>query len=111
MVTATKTKVCPKCGEERKAQGFNLHHKYCKGREGTPDMPLTKQEELQRALSDIIGSYEKARVLLRFLDAQGAVLKVDGKMPQFQSRLTDEANWELLKKDGWTKTERLIEEG
>ncbi len=49
-----------------------------------------------------------ATEVLVYLDSQGIVRKVDGGFPQFQSRFTERANAELMVKQGWSKTERLI---
>ena len=46
--------------------------------------------------------------LLAYLDSQGVVRKVDGGFPLFQERLTERANAELMVKQGWSKTERLV---
>lgn len=46
--------------------------------------------------------------ILNFLDSQGIVRKIEGGYPAMQSRLTERANMELLTKQGWSKTERLI---
>ena len=75
-------------------------------------------DKLEQGIADIIKKaldvkYLKREVvleLLRFLDSQGIVRKVDGAMPQLQSRLTERANMELMLKQGWVKTERLIDE-
>ena len=48
--------------------------------------------------------------VLVYLDSQNVVRKVDGGFPQFQSRLTERANAELLAKQGWNKTERFTDE-
>ncbi len=50
-----------------------------------------------------------ATEVLAYLNSQGIVRKVDGGFPLFQSRLTERANAELMVKQGWSKTERLIE--
>lgn len=33
------TKTCPKCGKQFKSQGFDIHVRYCKGKETKPEQP------------------------------------------------------------------------
>ncbi len=75
-------------------------------------------DELQAGITEIIKErldvkYLKGGVVLEilaFLDSKDVVKKVPGAMPGLQSRLTDKANADLLLKQGWSKTERLIKE-
>ena len=116
---------CPECG--KKVKRLKAHQNYCGKVE--PKVP-TRQEEIR----EVIDKYtddgclypEKACVrcskegycasdndsytcLMKRLDELDVVIKVEAKMPQFQSRLTEEANWALLLKGGWSATVPLVE--
>ncbi len=47
--------------------------------------------------------------VLKYLDSQGVVRKVDSKRIPVLSRFTDRENMRRLDKEGWSKTERLID--
>ena len=72
--------------------------------------------KIEQGIADIIKKELKVDYLkkeavakiLHYLDSQGVVRKVEAGFPQFQTRLTERANAELMVKQGWTRTERLI---
>ena len=70
------------------------------------------EQGLAKVLRESLGlkriEKEAIKDVVKYLDSQGMVRKVDGKVPEFQSRLTERANMERIVKEGWSKTERLI---
>jgi len=72
--------------------------------------------DLEQGIHDIIKRHSQVarlekgvtREILKYLDSQGVVVKVDGGVPPIQGRFTERENGRRMKAEGWVKTERLV---
>ena len=72
------------------------------------------EQGLAKTLREVLGlkriEGSAIRKVLIYLQSQGMVRLVDRKPPEYQSRLTEEANQEIARKAGFGSFDRLIEE-